>query len=227
MCIRDRSSPVQNNYETREATAQFLARVLQPRISQLPLSNDHWEWDGVSSLPSLEEFDGPNQIYPATQHVAAVRDSRASSGALAHALKLALDMSREPSAPASLCRTALTLVGIVSISWMGGCTLVLDNTMQVDHSALRERAIHADTIACSERLRMILPGVASSLVKVATRASSAVNVAYAVDLLTAMLVLCLQDPLTAPYRTNSLDSEVPSSLEDFGKLDINLSLIHI
>ena len=216
-----RSSPVQNNYETREATAQFLARVLQPRISQLPPSNDHWEWDGVSSLPSLEEFDGPNQIYPATQHVAAVRDSRASSGALAHALKLALDMSREPSAPASLCRTALTLVGIVSISWMGGCTLVLDNTMQVDHSALRERAIHADTIACSERLRMILPGVASSLVKVATRASSAVNVAYAVDLLTAMLVLCLQDPLTAPYRTNSLDSEVPSSLEDFGKLDIN------
>ena len=93
--------------------------------------------------------------------------------------------------------------------------------MQVDHSALRERAIHADTIACSERLRMILPGVASSLVKVATRASSAVNVAYAVDLLTAMLVLCLQDPLTAPYRTNSLEFEVPSSLEDFGKLDIN------
>lgn len=215
------SIPVQNNNETREATAQFLARMLQPRVSQLPPTDDHWEWDGVSELPSLDDFDGPKQVYPATQHVAAAQDSRASSGALAHALKLALDMCREPCAPASLCRTALDVVCVVSITWMGGCTFVLDNNMQVDHSALRARTIHADSVACSQRLRTILPGVASSLVKVATKTATAVNVARAVDLLTAMLVLCLQDPLTAPNRPAPSDDEVPSTLEDFGKLDLN------
>lgn len=216
-----RSTPVQNNHETREATAQFLAQMLQPRFSQVPPSDDHWEWDGVSELPSLEDFDGPKQVYPATQHVAAARDSRASSGALAHALKLALDMCREPCASASLCRSALDVVCVISITWMGGCTFVLDNTMQVDHSALRARTIHADSVACSQRLRTILPGVASALVKVATKTATAVNVARAVDLLTAMLVLCLQDPLTAPCRPTPSDPEVPSTLEDFGKLDLN------
>ena len=134
-------------------------------------------------------MDGPRQLYPSIQQVAAARESRACSGALAHILKLALDTARDTSATDNLRLLALDLVCITTITWMGGCTGLLDDAAQINLSALRIQNVDADFSACSERLRPFLPGVASSLVKVATsNRTHAPIVARAIDMLSACLL---------------------------------------
>ena len=218
------SAPVRNSDETRYMIMQFLSRMLEPRTSipSLPSCSQSaaWEWDGTSDLPSLDDMDGPRQLYPSIQQVAAARESRACSGALAHILKLALDTARDTSATDNLRLLALDLACITTITWMGGCTGLLDDAAQLNLSALRIQNVDADFSACSERLRPFLPGVASSLVKVATsNRTHAPIVARAIDMLSAMLVMCLDDSLTAAYRPAPPTYNLPSKLEDFASLD--------
>ena len=62
------SAPVRNSDETRYVIMQFLSRMLEPRTSipSLPSCSQSaaWEWDGTSDLPSLDDMDGPRQLYP-------------------------------------------------------------------------------------------------------------------------------------------------------------------
>ncbi|WFD27496.1 hypothetical protein MNAN1_002493 [Malassezia nana] len=204
--------------ETRLAILHFLAALLRPRHvdpAMGPQGTD-WEWDGVSELPLLGEEDVDQRVYPAAQHTAAARDSDAVAGALAHLLKMAMVTARQDKGPVPLRLAALDVASLVALTWMAGSTERPVYGAQ-EEAPFRRRPVDAGIGAAAERLRPILPGVSSSLVKVITSPASSVIVARALAMLSAMWVLCLHDEATASMRT-VLPVEtpsLPSCLEDF------------
>lgn len=212
-----------NSDETRLAIFDFLVALLRPRQTEpAGASRDvEWEWDGVSDLPLLGEEEDNQQIYPAPQHTAAARESNACTGALAHLLKMAMDTVRLPSNPVHLRLSALEVAGIVALTWMAGCGNVLEGVPQ-NVSSLRTVPMDAATMAGAERLRPILPGLSSSLVRVITGATSSTIVAHALSLLSAIWTICLHDECTASMRVApSEDASLPSCLEDFSLLSLS------
>ncbi|WFD19990.1 hypothetical protein MCAP1_002234 [Malassezia caprae] len=212
-----------NSDETRLAILDFLVSLLRPRQSEsAETSGDaDWEWDGVSDLPLLDEEVDTRQVYPAPQHTAAARDSNACTGALAHLLKMAMDTVRQAQNPVNLRLSALDVASAVALTWMAGCGNVLETGAQ-DAASLRTRPVDATTVAGAERLRPVLPGLSSSLVKVITSPTSSTIVSRALALLSAMWAICLHDECTASMRMTLTpeDASLPSCLEDF-------SLMHL
>lgn len=212
-----------NSDETRLAILDFLASLLRPRQSEPAGTSEdtEWEWDGVSDLPLFDEEVCDQQLYPAPQHTAAARDSNACTGALAHLLKMAMDTVRQAQNPVSLRLSALDVASSVALTWMAGCKNLLESHAQ-DVSLLRTKPVDAATVAGAERLRPVLPGLSSSLVKVITSSASSTIVARALSLLSAMWVICLHDECTASMRVtlSSEDASLPSCLEDFSLLNL-------
>lgn len=198
-----------NSDATVLAIARFLTQLLQPR-QQAPREERDWEWDGVSDLPSLDAMDEDGnesltiQIYPCAQHTNAARGSRTCVGALSHLLKLAMDTAREPARPASLRTAMIDVATATGITWLGGDTQILHHGPAY---AMQETAAYYatpgwDKEAVAVRTTPILPGVVSSMLKiVAGHAAPGPVVARALTLLTATLVACLADVVTAPLRT--------------------------
>lgn len=204
--------------ETRLAIVRFLAALLRPRHVDPAVGpqGTEWEWDGVSDLPLLGEEELDQQVYPAAQHTVAARDNDASAGALAHLLKMAMDTARQAKGSVPLRLAALDVASLVALTWIAGSTERPVDDAQEEAPFLR-RPMDTATGAAAERLRPILPGVSSSLVKVITSTASSAIVARALALLSAMWVFCLRDEATASMRT-ALPVEtplLPSCLEDF------------
>ncbi|WFC93769.1 hypothetical protein MBRA1_000392 [Malassezia brasiliensis] len=189
------------------AIAQFLMQLLQPRTQTS--KPGAYEWDGTSELPSLDLMDDDEgahewQIYPAQQHTRAARDDRACVGALSHVLKLGLDTALDAARPRELRQAMLELASVASLTWIVGDTHVLVHgpRLAMDATLAYYAAPHAAQEACALRASPIVPGVVSSAVKlVAGRVpASGALVAQALQLLGAMLVVCLADVVTAPLR---------------------------
>mgnify|MGYP002717425531 FL=1 len=204
------------------AIAQFLVQLLQPRTQTS--EPGAYEWDGTSELPSLDHMDDDEdthewQIYPAHQHTQAARNDRACVGALSHVLKLGLDTALDAARPREVRQAMLELASVASLTWIVGDTHVLVHgpRLAMDATLAYYATPHAAQEACALRASPIVPGVVSSAVKlVAGRVpASGALVAQALQLLAAMLVVCLADVVTAPLRHEP--EARPLRLEDFAQ----------
>lgn len=213
-----------NSDETRLAILHFLVALLRPRRSEHGTESQEaeWEWDGVSDLPMLDEVESDQQVYPTHEHTAAARDSNACTGALAHLLKMAMDTAKQAKNSVSLRLAALDVASVVALTWMAGCTEVPMAEAPEEIPMPRAGPVDAATMAGSERLRAVLPGISSSLVKVIMSRTSSAFVARAVTLLSAMWTMCLRDECTASMRVipTTDDVSLPSCLEDFSLLHL-------
>lgn len=221
------STTVPNSDETKLAIAQFLVQLLAPRRETTP--DEPWEWDGISDLPLMDESEDASignilstQAYPARSHTRAARDVSACAGALAHILKVALDTSRKEEAPIVLRKTMLQLAGIVSFVWLSGVEYGIDSSGTIVLSDHRTPTTNLPTArACAERLRPVLPGMTSALIKLASSRAPAELVGQALRVLTAALVICLGDVVTEAQRPAPSEASahtIPTSLEDFGTM---------
>lgn len=207
---------------TREHMASFTAALLAPRFAAPAPAPGEWEWDGVSDLPdldTLDERDGPIQLYPTTHHVRAALAVPSCVGALSHLLKLSLDASLCDVSPA-LRMSLLQVARHTSFTWLAGDAV--SASFGGDDKATAYARWHVvsseHTQAVAQRITPILPGMASALLKLVIGNSVRVAsdaVAYATTLLATLLVMCIGDSVTQALRSSDTPApRVPSSLED-------------
>lgn len=198
--------------ETRLAVVHFLIQLLRPRKR------------AADELPTLDDLDKPYaQVYPSAAMTSAARAGRASAGALAHLIKLTLDAAREPRASRALRSAALELTGIVSFTWMAGVDAVVSPEGRLSPPAVRKRYCTLSApwhATCASRLRPVLPGVTSALVKIACSAP-AFLVSQALELLACMLVVCVGDAVTGIAWASR---DQPLSLDDLARRCAEVSL---
>ncbi|PWN97213.1 hypothetical protein FA09DRAFT_330845 [Tilletiopsis washingtonensis] len=248
------SSQARTSDETRLAVARFLQALLAPRAAA-PAASDmpqkkkqapqavEWEWDGVSALPSLDDYEADTarasaaaaaareeaehrpsgQCYPLPAHVRFARDSGAARGALAHSLTAALDAASESShsrsTPTELGLAALDVARAALLTWLTGEEL---SEVPTALSA-REAAERA------KRAAVFMPGSVSALVRIASGKAKAVDgetgkakssqvsgplAAAATCLLGDLLRICLDDRANAAVQAAKSKAKAEPATQD-------------
>lgn len=169
--------------ETKAAATSFLIELLKPRhvhtLSQAPSDLRDWEWDGVSDLPSLDDLDvaepgkessqEPELAYPSVQHLEYASKDRISKGALSFCLSSAFTLADDADRPTQLRTSALELARHALLQWIGGlCTAASGGDASTFCKPIRPED---KPLQVAERLRPLLPGIASSLTRLATSKS--------------------------------------------------------
>lgn len=154
----DSGSSASSSDETLAAVAAFLESLLLARaydLNTLETSEETWEWDGETELPSLDDYDGEEtkalegkvnasngssqrealrqQMFPSRSHIDYIQGSKTSKGALAHALTAALDVACSTDLAAtrdyspSLRTACLRLARLVLWTWIAGIPEIHDD----------------------------------------------------------------------------------------------------
>lgn len=160
------SPPLSLSEDLAHAVLLLIEALLSPRtmavetLKQPPaqsLEEDEWEWDGVSELPSLDDYDTfmqnlenqrkdvgsasatqqtrsrLQQLYPSSRHFESLHENNTSKGVLAHILMSSLDVARKEAFTTQTRALALRIVRMILVAWIAGECVDTDDQYDICH----------------------------------------------------------------------------------------------